>query len=119
MPKVFLDTNVIVYANDARDLGQQERAIQAIGDALRSRNGVVSTQVLQEYAVVADTRLSQDADAILRQLRALEALEVALVAPLTCGARWRSVCGTRSGTGTRVFWPRPSGPTARSCCRRT
>lgn len=59
MPKVFLDTNVIVYANDARDLGKQERAIQVIGDAMRARNGVVSTQVLQEYAVVADTRLSQ------------------------------------------------------------
>lgn len=81
--KVFLDTNVVVYANDARDPGKQERAIAVIEDAIRTRNGVVSTQVLQEYAVVADTRLSQDPDAILRQLRALESLEVVLIAPQT------------------------------------
>ena len=69
MAKVFLDSNVIVYANDARDTVKQQRAIDLVTAAIREGTGVVSTQVLQEYAVAASTKLAQDEDAILRQLR--------------------------------------------------
>ncbi len=81
MAKVFLDTNVIVYANDARDPLKQERAIDIVSVAIREGTGVVSTQVLQEYAVTASTKLAQDDDAILRQLQSLESLEIVVVQP--------------------------------------
>ncbi len=81
MTKVFLDTNVIVYANDARDPDKQARAIDVVSDAIRTSNGVVSTQVLQEYAVVAAVKLKQAEEAILRQLITLETLEVVAVSP--------------------------------------
>jgi predicted nucleic acid-binding protein len=81
MNKVFLDTNLIVYANDARDARKQSRAIELVAKAMRDGTGVISTQVMQEYAVVASGRLRQDAETILRQLLLLESLEVVLITP--------------------------------------
>jgi predicted nucleic acid-binding protein len=79
--KVFLDTNLIVYANDARDPAKQARAIDLITTAMREGTGVVSTQVMQEYAVVAQGRLHQEPDATVRQLLLLETLEVVQITP--------------------------------------
>lgn len=81
MTKIFLDTNVIVYANDARDRAKQERAQELTAAAMREGTGTISTQVLQEYAVAAHKRLHQDPDAILQQLLLLETLEVVQVTP--------------------------------------
>jgi predicted nucleic acid-binding protein len=80
--KVFLDTNVIVYANDPRDPKKRSRATQCITRAMHDGTGVVSTQVLQEYAVVAGAKLHQDPDVILRQLLLLESLEVVVITPV-------------------------------------
>jgi len=74
--KVFLDTNLIIYANDARDAQIQARAIDLITATMREGTGVISTQVMQEYAVVAGGKLRQDPDTIVRQLLLLETLEV-------------------------------------------
>ena len=81
MNKVFLDTNLIVYANDARDAQKQTRAIELVSAAMRDGTGVISTQVMQEYAVVAHGKLRQDPDTILRQLLLLESLEVVQITP--------------------------------------
>ena len=81
MKKVFLDTNIVVYANDARDPDKQARAIDVVSDAIRTSDGVISTQVLQEYAVAAATKLRQNEETILRQLLTLETLEVVAVSP--------------------------------------
>jgi len=79
--KSFLDTNLIVYANDARVPAKQARAIELVARAIRDRTGVISTQVMQEYAVVAGNKLHQDPDTILRQLLLLESLEVVQITP--------------------------------------
>lgn len=76
MSRDFIDTNVIVYANDTRNAIKQQRAVALIADALRSGNGAVSTQVLQEYASVALAKLGQRQDVVLRQLALLERLQV-------------------------------------------
>jgi predicted nucleic acid-binding protein len=81
MTKVFLDTNILVYANDERDPAKQSRAIEVVTECMRGRTGVVSTQVLQEYAVVALEKLRQDLDVVLRQLLLLESLEVVQITP--------------------------------------
>ncbi len=79
--KAFLDTNLIVYANDARVPEKQARAIEVVTGAMRDGSGVVSTQVMQEYAVVAGSKLHQDPDTTLRQLLLLESLEVVEITP--------------------------------------
>lgn len=81
MNKVFLDTNLIVYANDTRDAHKQARAIELVTATIREGTGVISTQVMQEYVVVAGGKLRQDSEAILRQLLLLESLEVVQITP--------------------------------------
>ena len=81
MKKVFLDTNLIVYANDTRDAPKQARAIELVTATIREGSGVISTQVMQEYAVVAGGKLRQAPDAIQRQLLLLESLEVVQITP--------------------------------------
>jgi len=79
--KAFLDTNLIVYANDDRDPAKKNIAIDQIKQAIGSGWGVISTQVLAEYAAVAIGKLRQPAEFVLRQLLLLEKLEVVQVTP--------------------------------------
>jgi len=81
MNKAFLDSNLLIYANDAREPQKQAKAVEVVSRAIREQSGVVSTQVLQEYAVVAMGKLRQDPDTVLRQLILLESLEVGLITP--------------------------------------
>ena len=62
MNKVFLDTSLIVYANDSRDGQERARAIELVSTAMRDGTGVISTRVMQEYAVVGNGKLRQDPD---------------------------------------------------------
>jgi predicted nucleic acid-binding protein len=76
MGRHFIDTNIIVYANDGRHPGKQKCALDLVAAALRDGSGVISTQVLQEYANVALGKLGQRQDVVLRQLVLLERLVV-------------------------------------------
>jgi predicted nucleic acid-binding protein len=51
--KFFLDTNVIVYSFDQANPAKRDRAKALIARALESGDGVVSSQVLQEFLNVA------------------------------------------------------------------
>jgi predicted nucleic acid-binding protein len=73
---IFIDSNIVVYANDSRNPEKQRIALTVIGDSLRSATGVISTQVLQQYANVALGKLAQRQDVVLRQFAILERLEV-------------------------------------------
>lgn len=56
----FLDTNVLIYADDSRSPGKQNRAIDLILEHQKSRTAVVSLQVLQEYFITATGKLKLD-----------------------------------------------------------
>lgn len=47
--KVFVDSNVLVYAHDADSGDKQRIAANAIAKILDARSGVLSIQVLQEF----------------------------------------------------------------------
>jgi predicted nucleic acid-binding protein len=79
--KYFIDTNVIIYANDSRFPAKQDRAIAVIHRLMSERCGVISTQVMQEYASVALKKLEQRPDVVMRQLALLEGFEVVPVVP--------------------------------------
>ncbi len=72
----FIDTNLIVYANDRRDPQKQQRALDVIRREMRERTGVISIQVLQEFANTALKKLGQRPPIVLRQLALLETLTV-------------------------------------------
>ena len=50
---MFVDTNVLVYAHDASETTRQPVAQAVLAELWRSRSGALSTQVLQEFYVVA------------------------------------------------------------------
>jgi predicted nucleic acid-binding protein len=72
----FLDTNIVVCANDTRDKRKQKRCIEIIEQALTTGDAAVSTQVLFEYASVALTKLGQSATVVRRQIELLSTLPV-------------------------------------------
>ena len=60
--KIFLDTNIIVYAYDTSAGKKHKKAKDIMIDLWNSGNGVVSTQVLQEFFVTVTQKLSQKLD---------------------------------------------------------
>ena len=56
--RTFLDTNVLVYAQDMGAPAKQRTSRQIIADLAASVDGVISTQVMQEFrqAVPAPSR---------------------------------------------------------------
>ena len=60
---VFVDTNVLVYADDPADPVKHEKAKDLLRQVARERSGRLSLQVLQEYFAVAIRELGMDAAA--------------------------------------------------------
>jgi len=44
LPRSFLDTNILVYADDKRNPAKQAKAIEIIAELMRQQAGVVSMQ---------------------------------------------------------------------------
>jgi predicted nucleic acid-binding protein len=57
--RFFLDTNVFVYSFDRSSAAKGRRAAQLIRQAVATRKGVVSHQVVQEFFNVALRRFAQ------------------------------------------------------------
>lgn len=57
--RVFLDTNIFVYAFDRTAPAKAERAKELIREALAAHKGFVSYQVVQEFLNVALRRFAQ------------------------------------------------------------
>jgi len=72
----FFDTNVLLYADDKGEPGKQKRALTLIAEHRRSRTGVVSMQVLQEYFVAATRKLRVDAATARRKVELLAEFDV-------------------------------------------
>ena len=81
MPKVFLDTNVLVYAGDRDTPGKRRVARELLSRVASEGGGVISTQVVQEFFVSATRKLAVDplkAKAIVATFRPLELVVVTL-----------------------------------------
>lgn len=55
--KIFVDTNVLVYAYDASEREKHVRAIQLIDQFNREGIGVISTQVLAEFFITVTRKI--------------------------------------------------------------
>ena len=58
----FLDTNVLIYAHDARDPRKRACARELLRRLLRERRGVLSVQVLQEFFAAATRKLGMPSE---------------------------------------------------------
>ena len=77
----FIDTNVLVYA-EASDAPERQRvALDLLKRLFQTANGVLSTQVLQEYCNVAVKKLKLPTQYIRAQLAMYEQFEIVQVTP--------------------------------------
>ena len=56
--KAFVDTNILLYAHDLADSAKNAVAIDLLTQLWDDKIGVISTQVLQEFAVNLQRRIS-------------------------------------------------------------
>lgn len=77
----FIDTNILIYANDGRDKKKQKKCVEIVSLALRTHQGMISTQVLSEYANVALTKLGQHPQIVRRQIELLSTLSLIAQTP--------------------------------------
>jgi predicted nucleic acid-binding protein len=79
--KVFLDANVLVYAQDSGSPAKRDRSREIITDLTASGNGVISTQVLQEFYVAVTRKLGVDALAAKGVLKTFSVFETVQISP--------------------------------------
>ena len=79
--KVFLDTNVLVYAQDLDAPHKRERSRQLMAEVAASGNGVISTQVLQEYYVTATRKMGVAPLAAKSVVQSFRMFEVVQLSP--------------------------------------
>jgi len=77
--KSFLDSNILLYAVDKSNPSKRQRARAVLKELIKSGNGVVSTQVAQEFFVIATKKLGVDPLAAKRVVELLAELEFVIL----------------------------------------
>ena len=97
--KVFLDTNILVYAVDEDAPARREASRKVIASLVADGSGVISTQVMQEFYVAATRKLGMPPLAAKAVLRTFSVFEVVQVSPELIHAAVD--CSTLNGVS---FW---------------
>lgn len=79
--KIFLDANILVYAQDKASPLKQRRSREVIAELAASGSGVISTQVLQEFYVAATRKLGVEPLAAKAILGTFSIFEIAQTSP--------------------------------------
>jgi predicted nucleic acid-binding protein len=77
--RYFLDTNILVYALDSGSPEKQKKCREIIAQLADSGDGIVSTQVVQEFYVAATRKLGVDplvAKGVLKTFAVFEIVQV-------------------------------------------
>ena len=77
----FIDSNIFVYAEASDEPAKQSAALALLRRLKLDYSGVISTQVLQEFANVALRKMGLDANHVRKQLSAHQQFEVVQVTP--------------------------------------
>ncbi len=72
----FVDTDVLVYADDARDAAKQAKARELLRRVVRERSGKLSLQVLQEFFAAATQKLGLTAVDARRRVEIFSHMDV-------------------------------------------
>jgi predicted nucleic acid-binding protein len=80
--RVFIDTNVVIYACDRTAGDRRLRAREVLAPLLRERRAVISTQVLQEF-FSATRKLNIPAELARRYVEQWSRIDVVVIRPET------------------------------------
>lgn len=78
---VFVDTNILIYADDKSVPAKRKRAQELVREVFRSRTGWLSMQVLQEYFSIATKKLKLDAEFARRRVVLYSRWNLATLSP--------------------------------------
>jgi predicted nucleic acid-binding protein len=78
--RVFIDTNVVIYACDRTAGDKRVRAREVLAPLLRERRAVISTQVLQEF-LAATRKLNIPAEQARHYVEKWSKLDVVVIRP--------------------------------------
>lgn len=81
LTRSFIDTNLLIYAEANDAPVKQQQALSLLKQLYESAQGVLSTQVLQEYCNVALKKLKLPAQHVRAQLELYEQFEIVQVSP--------------------------------------
>lgn len=79
--KIFIDTNILVYTVDNSNPEKKKAAKKLLAEIIRRHMGVISTQVMQEYYVVATRKLQMDPVISKALLTHLQKFEIVSISP--------------------------------------
>jgi predicted nucleic acid-binding protein len=76
--KYFIDTNILVYANDRTEKAKQTAAITLVIDGIRSGNAIISAQVLSEFWVTVTQKIQVplDRESAEKQIKSFKAMRI-------------------------------------------
>jgi len=78
---VFVDTNLLLYAEDPRESAKGERARELIDEIIKNRSGHISMQVLQEFFSAASGKLKIDPVHVRRRLDVYMTMDIVILQP--------------------------------------
>jgi predicted nucleic acid-binding protein len=81
--KYFIDTNILVYANDNSEIEKNSISREIIINGIKNENAVISTQVLSEFYVTVTKKIKKtlapfQARKEIELLRSLELVELTI-----------------------------------------
>lgn len=79
--KGFIDTNILIYALDQATPVKQQKARAVLKSLQEKENGVISTQILQEFYVVSTRKLKLKTDLVKKIVLTLKNFHVITVDP--------------------------------------
>lgn len=78
----FIDTNILVYSDDADSKVKSDISIDLLEKAMRTKLGVLSTQILQEYFVATTRKLGLSAELAKKRVEFFSLFHVVQITPL-------------------------------------
>ena len=81
MPKIFIDTNILVYSLDQFDPEKQKKCRELLKMLTGELRGVISTQVMQEFYVASTTKLGAEVLTVKDILHSFERFETIIITP--------------------------------------
>lgn len=81
MSKIFVDTNILVYCLDQAEADKKKRCRQLLQGLGGENQGVISTQIMQEFYVAATKKLKATELLVKDILHSLRRFEVVIVSP--------------------------------------
>lgn len=81
--KALIDTNILVYAYDAAEPEKQQTALSLLEELVASDRGLISTQILSEFFVVATRKIANPLTASQAEKRVVNFCQIWPVLPLS------------------------------------